>query len=54
MIPASAKSSALRLRKSGFTFAPSRPGDAAIVRELEAGLPRGTVDDEFIQCIGSS
>lgn len=34
-----------------FAFIPSQPGDAAIVRELEAGLPRGAVDDEFIQCI---
>lgn len=37
-----------------FTFGPSQPGDAAIVRELEAGLPRGTVDDEFIQCMAGA
>lgn len=37
-----------------FAFAPSQPGDAAIGRELEAGLPRGAVEDEFIQCIAGA
>lgn len=38
----------------GFTFAPVYPGDGAIVRELEAALPRGAVDDDFLQCIGGA
>ncbi len=38
----------------GFTFAPVYPGDGAIARELEAALPRGAVDDDFLQCIGGA
>lgn len=39
---------------TGFTFAPSRPGDAPIVQTLEAALPRGVVEDEFVQCLAGS
>ncbi|MFN4113870.1 MAG: hypothetical protein ACK4GD_08015 [Sphingomonadaceae bacterium] len=39
---------------TGFTFAPSRPGDAPIVQALAAALPRGVVEDEFVQCVAGS
>lgn len=38
----------------GFTFAPVYAGDGDIARALEAALPRGTVDDEFLQCFGGA
>ncbi|MCL4674246.1 MAG: hypothetical protein KJZ64_15210 [Sphingomonadaceae bacterium] len=38
----------------GFTYTPVHGGDGDIVRELEALLPRGTVDDDFLQCIGGA
>lgn len=39
---------------AGFTYEPSRPGDARIIAELTGRLPKGTVDDEFIQCLGGA
>lgn len=37
-----------------FSFVPEQPGDAAILEVLAADLPRETVDDDFIECLGGS
>ena len=37
-----------------FTFDPERPGDRAIVAWLEAHLPKGTIEDDFVDCIGGA
>ncbi|MGQ7828488.1 hypothetical protein [Altererythrobacter sp. Z27] len=39
---------------SGFTFAPTRPGDGAINRLLAEHLPKGRVEDDYIQCLASA
>jgi len=37
-----------------FTIPGEQPGDVAINAVLEAALPRGTVEDEFAQCLGGA
>lgn len=39
---------------AGFTFEPSQPGDAAILAWVEEKLPKGTADDEYIQCMAGA
>lgn len=37
-----------------FTFSPERPGDARILAELEKGLPTGSYDATYLQCMGDN
>jgi hypothetical protein len=37
-----------------FTFDPEQPGDAGILDFLRSKLPSGTIDDDFVDCIGGS
>ena len=39
---------------ASFWFTPEQPGDAAINAVLAGSLPRGTVDDEFVDCLAGN
>ncbi|MFC4254608.1 hypothetical protein GRI97_04170 [Altererythrobacter xixiisoli] len=39
---------------AGFTYAPSRPGDRAILSALAAYLPSGKSSDDYVQCLSGA
>lgn len=39
---------------SGFTFEPRQPGDKAIIATVAERLPKGVVEDDYIQCVAGT